>query len=1014
MRKLIRRFKARTLVLSISAISANMAFTAIAQAQDEGLEEIQITGSRIRTTDGMAEPTPVTAITSNELSSFDPGGTVAEQLDSLPQFFGTQTAQRGGGALFGTAGGSFLDMRNLGPRRTLVLLDGSRIVPADKGGSVNVDTLPSALIRTVDVVTGGASAAYGADALGGVTNFILDRQFQGFKVNVGTGITEQNDGQRYNVSLAGGRQFGERLNVIASFDAKYINQIERNPEDMDPDFFQRWGWVGNPAYRAADPVGTNPQYLIKPWVTATNHSPYGLISAPGTPLNRMKFTPDGSNIAPFVLGEYATFNGQNNMSGGPEAAIHNRAFGAGGVDGAEVVGRSGFLGLQYELTDNIEIFGQIMVGRSESNNDNKRGRYELESPWTATVFRDNAFLPANVAALMDQSGLTSFQMNKVGSFWGVPEIGDDAREHNVFSTQSWSVGFNADLNDVWSLTGNWQKGESMRLSQVYNLTRVDRMFLGMDAVRNPTTGAIQCRVQQFNPTPQQLAEASGVKGLVTDRTPIRPLPSPVGLDNSIRDCVPYNVMGNGNISQAAIDYIGTDKFGRGYVDQDFAELLLTGELHEGWGYGPIGFAGGLNWRDQSVQDRAYPYDVDELGPPRNSPEIGIQGIPAGYAVNGSPNLHMFSTVPEIQGQYDVWEWFSELSAPIWESGSGDQSLGGSLAFRQSDYSTSGKVDTWKLGLELEVFQDLRLRATKSRDVREATFAERFDQQGSGGTVNDPTRGGASSQITSVAVGTPTLDPEFANTVVAGFVYQPSFFDGFQISTDWYEVKITDAIAQLGLQRVVNECAASGTGCQYVERDPTTGLIGRVFNPWLNVASALVEGVDVEMSYRFEPDFIGNQPETFTLRALAGHIIERSDVSVAGAQKVDITGGVGTPENRITLTSNYGIGPWNLQLQGRWIDATTLAAIGGGGRLAVSGVDFDDATISSNAWFNAQIGYTGEFANGSVWNASLNVQNLFDRNPPVIANYGSRGGSQTISDNYDAEGRRYQLNFNYSF
>jgi outer membrane receptor protein involved in Fe transport len=148
--------------------------------------------------------------------------------------------------------------------------------------------------------------------------------------------------------------------------------------------------------------------------------------------------------------------------------------------------------------------------------------------------------------------------------------------------------------------------------------------------------------------------------------------------------------------------------------------------------------------------------------------------------------------------------------------------------------------------------------------------------------------------------------------------------------------------------------------------------------------------------------------------LAGHIIERSDVSVIGAPKVDITGGTGTPENRVTITSNYTLGPVNFQLQGRWIDATRLAAIGGGGRLAVSGVDFDDATISSNAWFNGQIGYTGELANGSTWTASLNVQNLFDRNPPVIPNYGSRGGSQTINDNYDAEGRRYQLNFNYSF
>ncbi|MGP1666541.1 MAG: TonB-dependent receptor plug domain-containing protein, partial [Rhodanobacter sp.] len=171
-----------------------------------------------------------------------------DQLDALPQFFGTQSSARGGGALFGSSGGSFLNMRSLGANRTLVLLDGSRVVPGDKSGSVNVETLPNSLIRSVDVVTGGASAAYGADAVGGVTNFVIDREFQGLKVQLGTGITERNDGDRWNVSVAGGKQFGDRLNVIASYDEKYMNQVERRPEDMDADYYQRWGHVTNPAW----------------------------------------------------------------------------------------------------------------------------------------------------------------------------------------------------------------------------------------------------------------------------------------------------------------------------------------------------------------------------------------------------------------------------------------------------------------------------------------------------------------------------------------------------------------------------------------------------------------------------------------------------------------------------------------------------------------------------------------------------------------------------------------------
>lgn len=1037
MKLLTSTFKTRALALSVSAISAGLMAPAVyAQNASGELEEIQVTGSRIRATDGMQMPTPVTAITFNELNDIDPGGIISEQIGTLPQFFGTQSAQRGGGALFGTAGGSYLNMRSLGANRTLVLLDGSRVVPADKSGSVNVDTLPNALIRTVDVVTGGASAAYGADALGGVTNFVIDREFQGLKIQAGTGVTEVGDGDRYNLSVAAGHQFGDRLNVIASFDAKYINQIERRPESLDPDYFRRWGHVTNPAWVSAAATPNVPQRLTLPDVCSSQHSPYGLINAPGTPLHRMKFLPDGSGITPFINGDVVALGGTQSMSGGPECDTANRAFSAGGADSAEVVGRSGFVGVQYDLTDSTTIYAQMMTGRSESNNDDHRGTYELEAPWTATVFRDNAFLPPEVGAIMDANGMTSFQMNKIGTFYNQPEIGFDERDHNVFRTDSWSVGFNTVLPNGWDLTGNWQSGESEKRSQVYNKVRVDRMLLAMDAVRDPVTGAIMCNVTRVNPTPEQLAASPAVQGKYSDvgdweiaaglRDPNDriPLASPIGLDNTIRDCVPYNVMGNGNISPEAIAYIGTDKFGLGNIEQDFAELLLRGEVYEGWGYGPISFAGGVNYREQSFTDQATPRDVDLLGPPLNDPALGIRGFPAGYT-GGSANLHMFSTVPLLRGEYDVTELFAELQVPIWASESGDQNLGGSLAFRQSDYSSTGKVDTWKMGLEFQVFEDLRLRATKSRDVREPTFAERFDQQGGGGTVTDPLNNRQSIQITTVSGGNPRLNPEFADTIVAGFVYQPSWLDGFQLSTDWYEIDITDAVGSLGAQRIVDECAAGNQAlCGNIERfGPATPAgvneITRVFNYFLNVASARVEGIDTEISYRMEPDFFSSEAESWTFRGLLGYIKERSNIATPGAAPIEQAGAAavgaapGTPELTALLTSTYSLGPWSLMLQARYIDEMILSN-GANTLMWIEGVDADDVTVASNTWFNGQVAYNGETANGSTWSVALNVQNLFDRNPPIQASYGSRGGSQTISDNYDVEGRRYQLSLNYQF
>jgi iron complex outermembrane recepter protein len=449
------------------------------------------------------------------------------------------------------------------------------------------------------------------------------------------------------------------------------------------------------------------------------------------------------------------------MSGGPEAMNAHRAFGSG-VNGNEVVTRSAFSAVKYDFSDNFSAFAQVMAGRSESNSTSVRGGASLQDGWFATIYRENAFLPANVGAAMDTAGISSFQLHKLGSYIGNldPGLGSDNRA--VFGTYSWSVGFDAVLPNGWDLRGSWQKGQSHKRTGIYDEIRVDRLFLAMDAVRHPQTGAIVCNVQLFNPTPAQLAQSvsgrlaspGGTTGGTGAARTTDPLLSPIGLDNSVRDCVPFNVMGAGNINSAALDYVMTPKIGDSYVDQDFAEMLMTGELFEGW-QGPISFAAGLTWRDQSFSDRALPSDIDVLGPPLNAPALGIRGVPPGFT-GGSANLHQFSTVPDVSGAYNVWEWFGEVNVPVWESNSGQQSLGGSASYRSSHYSNIGRVEAWKLGMDFQIFEDLRMRATKSRDVREATFSERFDQQGGGGAVNDPRFNNVNFQITSVSGGNGNL------------------------------------------------------------------------------------------------------------------------------------------------------------------------------------------------------------------------------------------------------------------
>jgi len=541
-------------------------------------------------------------------------------------------------------------------------------------------------------------------------------------------------------------------------------------------------------------------------------------------------------------------------------------------------------------------------------------------------------------------------------------------------------------------------------------------------VRDPNTGAIVCNVQLYNPSPAQLQasvagrlESPGGAPGGTGQTPsTKPLLSPIGLDNSVRDCQPWNVFGNGNASMAALDYMATPKIGDSYVNQDFAEILVTGDLIDlDFLAGTINFDAGLTWREQDFSDRALPTEIDVLGPPLNAPQIGIRGIPPGFT-GGSANLHQFSTVPDVNGAYDVWEYFAEVNIPVWEATGGDQRLDGSAAFRSSDYSSVGRVDSWKIGLEFQVFEDLRLRTTKSRDVREATFSERFDFQGGGGSVNDPRYNNTNFQITTVSGGNPNLKPEQGDTVVAGVVYEPSWLEGFRVSADWYEVRIKDAVGTLGVQRIVDECEKSGNQnlCRQFERDPVTGFIGRVFNTFLNVAQAKVEGVDFEARYSMEPDFIGNQNESLNFRMLAGYIKERSDTPLGG-RPLDQAGWLATPDLTAIATVTYGIGDYSIQLQQRYIAPTENRNTGASSSWVV-GRDIDTVDVSSGNYTNLQLGYSGETSTGLEWRLAFNVTNLFDRPPPIVASYGTRGGAQTIPQSYDEFGRRYQLGLNVNF
>jgi outer membrane receptor protein involved in Fe transport len=1045
------------LACTLSALTiAALAGSPVYSAEDEVLQEVTITGSRIRQETGMTTPVPVTSVTTEDLKMSNPGASLVDQLDKLPQLFQTESAQRSSGALFGNAGGSYINLRGLGSQRTLVLLDGSRVVQDDRGGTVNIGVFPTALIKKVDIVTGGASAQYGADAVGGVVNFVLDRNFTGLKTSLSTGVTEVGDGFNHKASVAGGFKLGDKLHVVASAEYNHIDQILRDPTELGS-WFSRKGFVTNPAFVSAAATPGVPIRLTLPNVISSLHSPTGRIdtayplsnvqSAAGVPftLRNSVFLDNGTGVRPFVSGAITSGSGgTQSMSGGPEFGPATAAF-PGGPYGARVNEKSGFLGLKYDVNDKVSVFGHAMYGSSASDQVDQRGLPHLQDIWFATIYSGNPYLPASVQQAMTAQNVGSFKMLKLGQFLGEDNWNDNEQPRNEHSMFTWSVGVEADLFADWHLRATWQRGRSHKFTAVYDELRVDRMFLALDAVTvtaaNVGTsglpiGSITCNVKLTNPTPTQLA--ASVAGRLNKFG--QPLLSPVGLD-AISGCVPLNAFGQGNVSQAARDYLIGDKWGISNVHQDFAEALLTGKLFEGWA-GPVSAAIGATYRAEDFKQRAYPDELERVGPPLNAPAIGIRGIPSGFT-GGSPNVFQFSTVPPIQGDYDVKEVFAEVNVPVFKLDSG-QRLDADLAYRSSRYSNVGSVSAYKAGLDFTVYSDLRLRGTYSRDVREATFAERFDEQGSGGAVNDPNvtacrnlsgnpnaAAGCSVQITSVAVGNPTLKPEKADTVTLGAVFRPSFLDGLQMSVDYYNVNVDGAIGQLGFQRIVDDCFRNVTPafCAYVERDATSQVIGRVKNPYLNVAKTTVKGVDYEAQYMLHPDFLESLPETLTFRAFASNILKRSNKSsdTAPLNRFDggFTAGVLYPKWKGTASLTYTFGNWDAQLTEEWISKSKLdttwidtAAFAAGNTL-VNGVtktapDVDDNWLPNYFNTNARFGYRDETSSGHQWDVSLYVTNLLDKHPMVIPSYNSRTGSQSVSNNYDAYGRRYVLGVNFRY
>jgi len=1021
--------------LALVALSAGAVTSAY--AQEAQLEEIQITGSRI-TRSTMETPTPVTTIQASELAAMAPGNLI-EGLTQMPQFYGNQNQEQVNGGQ--NSGGSNVNLRGAGTNRTLTLLNGRRVVPSNRFGTVDVNLFPEDLLRSVENVTGGASASYGTDAVAGVVNFILDTDYVGLKTHAQTGITEYGDGRTWETGVAFGHDFGNGFHLLGSLAAADQAKINDLGALEDRDFLRRSARITNP-----DPNG--PTDIIRPYVQPTTFNRTGVLIDNTRPsINRLIFTPSGNLVPMPTTSVGAITNGCLCYAGSDPTDR--------GIDSDNEIANSfrrynSFVYLDYDLSESTTLFAQGIY--ADNTASDKRESITLQSSWQGRVYPDNAFLSTQARDLITASGAPFVgyglaALNRPGTILG------ESRQDTDNKAYSLTTGFDHEFSFGWNLNGYYQYGKNEQDFVTTNGVRTDRLNLAFDAVRDPATNQIVCRVN--------LPQFTG---------PI----SAGGNGGLFKDCAPLNTFGGvANISQAAADYImdRDDKVARQWTDQTMAELVASGEVFDGFGAGPVDAAFGVSYRKEELDQRTlnpgdefpaqvngtllssqgiHPASLRGLVPSGQSGGIagyngipGLRFVPAGYLGDANSSSVLFSSLREIGGGYNVKEAFTEFNWPLLSGLTGVESLEVNTAARWADYSGSGDIWAWKFSANWTINDEVRVRATRSRDVRAASLRERYDQTRGGANVQNPWNNRNIVQAASLSGGNPSVSPEEADTTTAGVVFQPAWLDGFSASLDWYSIDISGALAQLGAQNIVDNCARGDVSlCQYVittgnvpVTNPTNGAfrdIERVEAIFINLQQQKIEGADIEMVYRGDADLFGDKSEDFAVRFLTSYLGENSIQSQGGIldDRSGQIGGFGFPEWKVTTNLTYNIENYSMFLQGRWIgdglldrtrrqsDIRIPGPVPAGSILAACGANIctiDDNSVPSTFLMDAR--FTGRFGENDNLEVYGNIQNLLDREPVITPgnSVGRTGtGTSVNAGLYDILGRRYTIGVNYEF
>jgi outer membrane receptor protein involved in Fe transport len=934
--------------------------------------DIIVTGSRI-TSSGFSAPTPTQVLSSAAIAK-NAQPNVFTTIAQLPSLQGSTGATVGTNSTSsGTQGLSSFSLRGLGTIRTLTLIDGQRVVGANVTGVPDVSLFPQLLIERVDVVTGGASASYGSDAVGGVVNFITKTHFEGFKANVQGGVSTYGDDGNYTFQAAGGKSFLDgRLHVVLSGEYSHEDGIPAGGFGEAAANGRTWYNTDTLINRGITNDGS-PQYLYRQHVQSYQYTKYGLISA--GPLQGIAFDKNGN---PF------NFNyGSNGVPAKNAAGNVSNCYGGFCVGGdlsgnvgigtslqSEITRWDGYGRIGFDVDENNEVYGTLNVSRVASNNTPNPGAAKTG----LTMQCSNPFVPASIQTACATAGITSFSYGVsnavLPNFINVNPVRRQIRG---------VVGAKGKLDVLgtnWSYDGYYEHGENITDIHVSNMTLNNRYNAAIQAVRQPD-GTITCA--------SAVAVASG--------------------------CQPLNIFGGATPSAATLAYISpaNGPYQHTRQTQDVVSLAINGQPFS-LPAGPVSVAFGGEYRHEYYKVNGDPY-----GNGVTSDDPNTSAYPADPLLSTAGNNWYAGNYHNGTGKYDVYEGFLEVNAPLFDNAKlGKANL--NLAGRGTHYSTSGTVYTWKIGGTWTTPIDgIRLRAVTSRDVRAPNLSELYAAPI---TITVPgITNPANNQsviIQQNTIGNTALKPEIARNTEAGIVLsRPHWAPGLSLSFDYYRIKMTGVISALSAQQEINYCSAGVT--QLCSAFNLTAATPYANVQSFNLASIFTDGFDIEASYRFNLESI-KLPGSLTLRALGTNV--RNFITDTGLPGTIPTQGAGvnagaTPHWKVLATQSWDTDTFGLSLTERWFSAGVFnnEYIVCQTNCPVSTVNHP--TVDYNRMPGAlYIDIGGTYNITKKLTAYVKVDNLFNHSPA-----GSPQTNTGIDVNpqlYDVIGRMYRFGVRYNF